>query len=97
MSNPDKLAHDLAGATQLSLDWIRAVLTAGLDEGNSALLRAQSAAAGIAINAQLRADQLKMRSAREDKALERLVKLIQDKALTVPSVVANDSQHRNIG
>ena len=97
MSNPDKLAHDLAGATQLSLDWIRAVLTAGLDEGNSALLRAQSAAAGIAINAQLRADQLKMRSAREDKALERLVKLIQDKALTVPSVVANDSQLRNIG
>ena len=89
--SPDRLATDLAGVTQSSLDWIRDILALGVDDTNSALLRAQSAAAGIAINAQLRADSLRMRSAREDKALDRLVRLMQEKALTVPAI-ANDSQ-----
>ena len=90
--SPDQLARDLAGVTQSSLDWIRDILALGVDDTNSALLRAQSASAGIAINAQLRADSLRLRAAREDKALERLVKLIAEKALTVPTAHANHSQ-----
>ena len=89
--SPDKLARDLASATQSGLDWLRDVLVQPVDCSNSALLRAQSAAAGIAINAQLRADSLRLRSAREDKALDRLVRLMAEKALTVPAI-ANDSQ-----
>jgi hypothetical protein len=91
--SPDKMARDLAGATQAGLDWTSAVLALPIDDSNSALLRAQSAAAGIAINAQLRADSLRMRSAREDKALDRLCKLIEEKALVVP-VSLSDSPIR---
>ena len=89
--SPDKLARDLAGATQSGLDWLRDVLGQPVDCSNSALLRAQSAAAGIAINAQLRADSLRLRSAREDKALDRLVKLMAEKALTVPQTAFDSS------
>ena len=92
MSSPDKLATDLAKATQHGLDWLREILALPIDDSNSALLRAQSAAAGIAINAQLRADSLRMRSAREDKALAELVRVMQEKALTVPSTVT-EKQH----
>jgi len=88
MSSPetDRLARDLAVATQAGLDWIKDILARTAEDGDSALLRAQSAAAGIAINAQLRADSLRMRSAREDKALDRLVRLMAEKALVVPGV-----------
>ena len=89
--SPDRLARDLAVVTQSGLDWLGDILGQPVDCSNSALLRAQSAAAGIAINAQLRADCLRMRSAREDKALDRLCKLIEEKALTVPAH-ANHSQ-----
>ena len=94
--SPDKLARDLAAVTQSSLDWIGELLALPIDDSNSALLRAQSAAAGIAINAQLRADSLRMRSAREDKALDRLVRLMQEKALVVPNTLV-ESQPRTVG
>ena len=97
MSSPetDRLARDLASATQAGLDWIRDILARSAQDGDSALLRAQSAAAGIAINAQLRADSLRMRSAREDKALDRLVRLMQEKALTVPGVTLAGAKTSN--
>ena len=90
--SPDRMPRDLAVAAQSGLDWLRDILGQPVDCSNSALLRAQSAAAGIAINAQLRADSLRMRSAREDKALDRLVRIMQEKALTVPSSVS-ELQH----
>ena len=85
--SPDRMARDLATVTQAGLDWLGDVLGQPVDCTNSALLRAQSAAAGIAINAQLRADSLRLRSAREDKALDRLVRLMAEKALVVPTTL----------
>ncbi len=84
-----KLAQDLENVTERALTWLDTVLSAGLDTENSALLRAQSAASGIAINAQLRADALRLRSQREDKALETLMKLIAAKELTTPQATAH--------
>lgn len=80
-----KLAQDLENVTESSLRWIGEVLARGVDEENSALLRAQSAAANIAINAQLRADALRLRAQRGDKALETLMKLISEKERVIPA------------
>lgn len=79
-----KLAQDLENVTERALAWLGDVLRLPIDEENSALLRAQSAASGIAINAQLRADALRLRAQRDDKALETLMKLIAAKELTTP-------------
>lgn len=79
-----KLAQDLENVTESALTWIKDVLARGIDEENSALLRAQSSASNIAINAQLRADALRLRAQRDDKALETLIKLVAQKEQLVP-------------
>lgn len=91
-----RIAQELQDVTELGLTWLRNVLTIPLDEENGHLLRAQGAATAVAINAQLRADAMRMRAMREDKALSRLIGLIQERRESVPdtmnSLVASHSQ-----
>lgn len=90
-----KLAQELEDASKLSLDWLKAVLSVPLDRENSPLLRAQSAAANIALNTQLRADALRLRAQREDKALERLMKLIREKEQSLPQNLIESRNYSN--
>lgn len=82
--NSRRLAQDLEGLSELSIKQLRMILELPLDAENGSLLRAKTNAAAVALNTQLRADALRLRAAREDKALERLVALIEAKRLVVP-------------
>lgn len=79
-----KLAQELEDVSGLALAWARAVLTMPIDPELPSLMRAQMGAATTALNTQIRADALRLRAERSDKALERLVNLIASKERTVP-------------
>lgn len=83
-----RLAAKLEQVSEKSLKWLEDVMDLGIDVENSALLRAQSAAANIGLNTQLRADALRLRAMREDKALKTLQDLIARKELSVPRMVS---------
>jgi hypothetical protein len=48
------------------------------DRGDGNLLRAQTAAAGIAVNAQLRADEAKLKEVRRGDLMERLIVMMAE-------------------
>lgn len=87
------LATKLEALTDLALDKLDEVLrmTEPLDEDAARLVRSHTAAAAVTLNAQLRADALRMRAARQDKALEHLIELIAAKEATVPCVAGPDA------
>lgn len=87
------LATKLEALTDLALDKLDEVLrrTDPLDEDDGRLVRSQTSAAAVALNVQLRADSLRMRAARHDKALERLIELIAAKETTTPCGVERDA------
>jgi hypothetical protein len=80
-----KLAGELEGAAEQSIAWWRAVLQRPIDEENGSLLRAQGVAAAAAVNAQLRADAMRLRSMRVDAALEKLIQMLASKEGKVPN------------
>ena len=54
------------------------ILRIPTDRGDGNLLRAQTAAAGITVNAQLRADETRLRHKPQGDVLERLLKTIEE-------------------
>jgi len=88
MDGSERLAGKLEALTEASIDRLSLILGLPLDVENGALLRAQTMAAAVAINAQLRADSLRLRAARADLALDRLIELMRAKEATVPCDVA---------
>jgi hypothetical protein len=72
------LAPELEWVTGLALQKLDQILRIPTDRGDGNLLRAQTAAAGIAVNAQLKADETKMKQARRGDVLERLLKLMAE-------------------
>lgn len=79
-----KLAQQLENVSGSALEWLRQVLALPIDPELPALMRAQSSAAMTALNTQLRADALRLRAQRDDKALKRLIDLIERKRHSVP-------------
>ena len=68
----ETLAPELERVTWLGLQKLEQILRMPTDPGDGNLLRAQTAAAGLAVNAQLRADETKMKQVRgTDDVLER--------------------------
>jgi hypothetical protein len=64
------LAPELAAATRLALEKMTQILRIPTDRRDGNLLRAQTAAAGIAVNAQLRADETRMKQVRSRDVME---------------------------
>jgi hypothetical protein len=60
----ESLAPQLAAATRLALEKMTQILKIPSDRRDGNLLRAQTAAAGIAVNAQLRADETRLKQTR---------------------------------
>ena len=81
------LAGKLLDVTEKALDKLDAILALPIDAENGSLLRAMTTASAVAINAQLRADAMRMRAMHHDKALERLVAAIRSKELTTPNAL----------
>ena len=71
------LALELEAVTQLGLKKIGQILRLPTDVNNGNILRAQTTAAATAVNAQLRADETKMKQAQRGDALERLLKIMK--------------------
>jgi hypothetical protein len=77
----ESLAPELAAATRLALEKMTQILKIPTDRGDGNLLRAQTAAAAIAINTQLRADETRMKQARRTDIMARIIETMkQEKA-----------------
>ena len=74
----DDLPRELEEVTRLGLRKLARVLRAPLDTTDSNLTRSQVTAAGIAVNAQLRADEARLKAKVKGDVLERLLKLIAE-------------------
>jgi hypothetical protein len=72
------LASELERLTGLALQKLDQILRIPTDRGDGNLLRAQTAAAGITVNAQLRADETRLRQKVRGDVLERLLKIIAE-------------------
>ena len=78
MAERETLAPELERVTGLALQKLDQILRIPTDRGDGNILRAQTAAAGIAVNAQLKADETKMKQAQRGDVLDRLLKLIKE-------------------
>src|SRR6516165_5099953 len=74
---PDDMPIDLVLHTPGGLV-LAAILRMPTDRGDGNLLRAQTAAAGLAVNAQLRADETRMKQVGRRDVLERLLAMIAE-------------------
>src|SRR5215470_6491183 len=80
------LPSKLEAVTRLALREVGKVLKAPFDASDGVLTRNKVTAAGIAVHAQLKADQQQLRRKRTGDVLERLLKIIEQerKALAAP-------------
>jgi hypothetical protein len=83
-TDADALPEQLETVCRLGLREIRRILRLPLDEGNAGLLRAKVTAGVAAINAQLRADESRMRTRATSDVLDRLEKLIREQRKLLP-------------
>jgi hypothetical protein len=74
----ETLAPELERVTRLGLQKLDQILRIPTDRGDGNLLRAQTAAAGLAVNAQLRADETKMKQVRRRDVLARIIAMIAE-------------------
>ena len=77
----ETLAPELEAVTRLGLQKLKQILRIPTDRGDGNLLRAQTAAAGLAVNAQLRADETRMKQVRRRDVLEQIMaRVAEEKA-----------------
>ena len=74
----DSLAPELERVTWLGLQKLEQILRTPTDRGDGNLLRAQTAAAGFAVNAQLRADEAKLKQARRGDIMEQIIAMLKE-------------------
>jgi hypothetical protein len=74
----ETLAPELERVTRLGLQKLEQILRIPTDRGDGNLLRAQTAGAGLAVNAQLRADETRMKQVGRRDVLERLLATIAE-------------------
>jgi hypothetical protein len=71
------LAIELEAVTRLGLQKLDHILRLPTDPGNGNILRAQTTAAATAVNAQLRADETKMKQVQKEDVIARLLKIME--------------------
>jgi hypothetical protein len=74
----ETLAPELERVTWLGLQKLEQILRIPTDRGDGNLLRAQTAAAGLALNAQLRADETRMRQVQRRDVMERIIAMMKE-------------------
>jgi hypothetical protein len=78
MADRETLAPELERVTWLGLQKLEQILRIPTDRGDGNLLRAQTAAAGLAVNAQLRADETRMKQVRSKDVMARLIVMMKE-------------------
>jgi len=71
------LAIELEAVTRLGLQKLDHILRLPTDPGNGNILRAQTTAAATAVNAQLRADETKMKQVQKGDVIARLLEIME--------------------
>ncbi len=79
-----ELPAELERVTRLGLGTIAKILKAPFDPSDGNLTRSQVTAAGIAVNAQLRADEQQLRRKTQGDVFERLLKIIEEEKKKLP-------------
>ena len=74
----ETLAPELERVTWLGLQKLEQILRIPTDRGDGNLLRAQTTAAGLAVNAQLRADEAKLKQAPRGDIMERIIAMLAE-------------------
>jgi hypothetical protein len=74
----ETLAPELERVTWLGLQKLEQILRIPTDRGDGNLLRAQTTAAGLAVNAQLRADEAKMKEVRRADIMQRILATMKE-------------------
>ena len=74
----ESLAPELERVTRLGLQKLEQILRLPTDRGDGNLLRAQTGAAALAVNAQLRADEAKMKQVRRGDIMERVIAMMKE-------------------
>jgi hypothetical protein len=76
-SEKNTLAIELEAVTRLGLQKLDHILRLPTDPGNGNILRAQTTAAATAVNAQLRADETKMKQVQKRDVIARLLEMME--------------------
>jgi hypothetical protein len=76
-SEKNTLAIELEAVTRLGLQKLDHILRLPTDPGNGNILRAQTTAAATAVNAQLRADETKMKQVQRADVIADLLKIME--------------------
>jgi hypothetical protein len=74
----ETLAPELERVTLLGLQKLEQILRIPTDRGDGNLLRAQTAAAGLAVNVQMRVDEARMKQVRRKDIMERIIALVAE-------------------
>jgi acyl-CoA reductase-like NAD-dependent aldehyde dehydrogenase len=88
----ETLAPELEAVTRLALEKMTQILKIPTDRGDGNLLRAQTAAAAIAINTQMRADEAKLKQARRGDMMERILAMMAEEKAKLAELMAEDEQ-----
>jgi hypothetical protein len=83
-SSDGSLALELETATRLGLRKLRQILALPTDPSDGNILRAQTSAAATAVNAQLRADETRMKQAQSSDVMERILEAIARAERQIP-------------
>jgi hypothetical protein len=96
----ETLAPELERVTWLGLQKLEQILRIPTDRGDGNLLRAQTAAAGLAVNAQLRADETRLKQVRSRDIMERIRAMLAEeeaKLAEMEARMAEDERRKRKG
>jgi hypothetical protein len=96
----ETLAPELERVTWLGLQKLEQILRIPTDPADGNILRAQTTAAGLAVNAQLRADETRMRQVRRGDVMERIIAMMaeeQAKLAQWEAQMAEDERRKREG
>jgi hypothetical protein len=96
----ESLAPELERVTRLGLQKLEQILRIPTDRSDGNLLRAQTGAAALAVNAQLRADETRMKQVRSGDMMERIIAMLKEeqaKLAEMEAQIAEDERHKREG
>jgi hypothetical protein len=94
------LAPELERVTLLGLQKLEQILRLPTDRGDGNLLRAQTAAAGLAVNVQMRVDEARLKQVRRTDIMERLIAMMKEeeaKLAEMEARMAEDERRKREG
>jgi hypothetical protein len=74
----ETLAPQLEAVTRLGLQKLQQILQIPTDRGDGNLLRAQTAAAGLAVNVQMRVDEARLKQVRRRDIMEQIIAMMRE-------------------